>query len=62
MKEPVMKANQKYEVKEKITDTFLKTVSAFADFGGGIIQFVSRDDGSVTGAENAAEDVPVKQV
>ena len=50
-----MKENQKYEVKEKVTNTFLKTVSAFANFGGGTIQFGITDDGNIVGVERAKE-------
>ena len=40
-----MKENRSYEIKEKVTNTFLKTVSAFANYGGGTIQFGISDDG-----------------
>jgi ATP-dependent DNA helicase RecG len=51
----VMKENRRYEVKEKVTNTFLKTVSAFANFGGGVIQFGITDTGDVIGVENPKE-------
>lgn len=50
-----MKENRTYEVKEKVTNTFLKTVSAFANFGGGTIQFGITDDGKTVGIKNAKE-------
>lgn len=50
-----MKKSRIYEVKEKVTNTFLKTVSAFANFGGGTIQFGITDDGDVLGIENAKQ-------
>lgn len=37
------------EFKEKVTSTFLKTVSAYANFGGGRILFGIKDDGSPAG-------------
>jgi len=47
-----MKENRSYEAKEKISNTFLKTVSAFANFGDGIIQFGISDSGEIVGIEN----------
>ena len=47
-----MKENQSLEFKERITNTFLKTVSAYANFGDGIIQFGITDDGKVLGVED----------
>jgi ATP-dependent DNA helicase RecG len=47
-----MKENRSYEIKEIITNTFLKTVCAYANYGDGIIQFGITDDGTVTGIEN----------
>ena len=40
-----MKENRSFEVKERVTNTFLKTVSAYANFGDGIIRFGITDDG-----------------
>lgn len=40
------------EFKEKVTATFLKTVSAYANFGGGRILFGVRDDGTPAGIED----------
>jgi ATP-dependent DNA helicase RecG len=47
-----MKENRTYEAKESITNTFLKTVSAYANYGDGIIEFGIADDGTVVGIEN----------
>ena len=47
-----MKENRSYEVKESITNTFLKTVSAYANYGDGIIEFGVMDDGTAVGIEN----------
>lgn len=41
------------EYKEKVTNTFLKTVSAFANYGTGKILFGVKDDGKIVGIENA---------
>ncbi len=46
-----MKENKCVEYKEKVTNTFLKTVSAFANYNGGTIIFGIDDDGAVTGIE-----------
>jgi len=40
-----MKENRSFEVKERVTNTILKTVSAYANFGDGIIRFGITDDG-----------------
>ncbi len=37
------------EFKERVSTTFLKTVSAFANYGGGIIRFGVREDGTLAG-------------
>lgn len=47
-----MKENRKLEFKENITNTFLKTVSAFANYDGGTILFGVDDHGKVVGLEN----------
>ena len=47
-----MKENQSLEFKERITNTFLKTVSAYANFGDGIIRFGITDDGKILGIED----------
>lgn len=44
-----MKENKNLEFKEKITNTFLKTVSAFANYDGGTIIFGINDSGEVAG-------------
>ncbi|MGN1413993.1 MAG: ATP-binding protein [Anaerovoracaceae bacterium] len=48
-----MKENKSLELKERITNTFLKTVSAYANFGDGTIQFGITDDGVIIGIEDA---------
>lgn len=40
------------EYKEKVTNTFLKTVSAYANYGTGKILFGLKDDGSIVGINN----------
>jgi len=47
-----MKETKQFEYKEKITNTFLKTVSAFANYEGGEIIFGVSDDGVVKGFSN----------
>lgn len=47
-----MKENHAYEVKEQVSNTFLKTVSAFANYGGGTIQFGIADDGRAVGVSD----------
>lgn len=44
-----MKESRTLEFKETVTNTFLKTVSAFANFGAGEILFGVRDDGTACG-------------
>ncbi len=44
-----MKENRQLEFKEKISNTFLKTVSAFANYDGGSILFGVNDAGEVVG-------------
>lgn len=65
---PEMKENMKREIKgnrkesrfvewkERVSSTFLKTVSAYANYGTGVILFGIRDDGSMLGMEHP-EDV-----
>lgn len=48
-----MKENHAYEVKEQVSNTFLKTVSAFANYGGGTIQFGIADDGRAVGVSDS---------
>ena len=50
-----MKETKKLEFKESITNTFLKTVSAFSNYDGGKVIFGMRDDGTVAGINNPAE-------
>ena len=42
-----MKENRHLEFKEQITDSFLKTVSAFANYEGGEIVFGINDQGKI---------------
>lgn len=44
-----MHETRRLEFKEKITNTFLKTVSAFSNYNGGTILFGVDDDGNVKG-------------
>jgi ATP-dependent DNA helicase RecG len=46
---------KKLEFKEKVSATYLKTVSAFANYNDGEIFFGVRDNGDVVGVENALE-------
>lgn len=46
-----MKETRILEYKERVTNTFLKTVSAFANYGGGQIIFGITDDGEIKGLE-----------
>lgn len=47
-----MEENRYLELKEKVSNTFLKTVSAFANFGAGKILFGVKDNGDVVGVDN----------
>jgi len=47
-----MKETKTLEYKETITNTFLKTVSAYANYEGGVIIFGIDDNGRKTGIEN----------
>ena len=44
-----MRETRTLEFKETITNTFLKTVSAFSNYDGGIILFGVDDDGNIKG-------------
>ena len=44
-----MRETRNLEFKETITSTFLKTVSAFSNYDGGIILFGVDDDGNIKG-------------
>ncbi|MCR5609017.1 MAG: putative DNA binding domain-containing protein [Lachnospiraceae bacterium] len=48
-----MRENKGLEFKETITNTFLKTVSAFSNFNGGTIMFGVDDKGNIKGLDNA---------
>ena len=47
-----MKENKCLEFKSTVTNTFLKTVSAYSNFGDGEILFGVNDDGTICGIEN----------
>ena len=47
-----MKENRSLEYKQDITNTFLKTVSAFANFGDGTIMFGIDDNGKTVGIQD----------
>lgn len=47
-----MRETNNWEFKENITNTFLKTVSAFANYGDGEIRFGIKDDGTVFGVKD----------
>ena len=44
--------NRTLEYKERFTSTFLKTVSAFANYGGGTVIFGVADDGRPVGLDD----------
>lgn len=50
-----MRENQTLEYKEDITNTFLKTVSAFANYNGGQILFGIDDNGTVRGLKDPVQ-------
>lgn len=50
-----MRESRNLEFKKSLTDSFLKTVSAFANFDGGTIVFGVNDDGDEVGVENPAD-------
>ena len=50
-----MKENKTLEWKEQVTNSFLKTVSAFANFGTGKVLFGIRDNGEVCGIVDTAK-------
>lgn len=41
----IVKESRNLEFKEQVTKTFLKTVSAYANYGAGEIRFGIKDDG-----------------
>lgn len=50
-----MRETNNLEFKESITNTFLKTVSAFANYGDGEIKFGVKDDGTVVGVKDPVQ-------
>ena len=50
-----MRETRILEFRETITNTFLKTVSAFANYDGGTIFFGVDDDGNVKGLADAKQ-------
>ena len=50
-----MRETRTIEFKEKITNTFLKTVSAFSNYGGGEIFFGIDDSGTIKGLPDAKQ-------
>ena len=51
-----MKETKNLEFKEKITNTFLKTVSAYANYDGGTIIFGINDSGKIVGLSDIAKE------
>ena len=49
-----MRESRHLEFKECVSNTFLKTVSAYANYGGGEILFGVADDGREVGLEDQA--------
>ena len=47
-----MRETKNLEFKETVTNTFLKTVSAYANYGTGKIEFGRRYDGSIAGIKD----------
>ena len=47
-----MRESRDLEYKESVSNTFLKTVCAFANYGDGIIKFGIADDGSIKGIKH----------
>lgn len=50
-----MRETKSLEFKESVTNTFLKTVSAYANYGTGIIRFGIKDNGAIVGIDNPKE-------
>lgn len=50
-----MRETRNCEFKEKVSNTFLKTVSAFANYGDGLILFGVKDNGDQVGIKNAKQ-------
>ena len=51
-----MKESRELELKSTITNTFLKTVSAFSNYNTGKIIFGVDDNGKIVGLENKIND------
>ena len=51
-----MRESRRLEFKERVTNTFLKTVSAYANYGTGEILFGVADDGTMVGLEDPTGD------
>ena len=51
-----MRESRFLEFKENISNSFLKTVSAFSNYDGGKILFGVRDNGEITGVKNPAKE------
>jgi ATP-dependent DNA helicase RecG len=51
----IMRETRILEFKETITNTFLKTVSAFSNYDGGIIYFGIDDNGDIKGLSDAKQ-------
>lgn len=51
----IMRETRILEFKETITNTFLKTVSAFSNYDGGTILFGVDDDGNVKGLSDVKQ-------
>ena len=51
----IMRETRILEFKETITNTFLKTVSAFSNYNGGTILFGVDDDGNVKGLSDVKQ-------
>ena len=47
-----MRESKTLEFKSRISNTFLKTISAFANYSGGSVIFGVNDDGTVCGLNN----------
>ncbi|MDO5120344.1 MAG: ATP-binding protein [Coriobacteriales bacterium] len=51
-----MRENRQLEFKERVTNTFLKTVCAYANYGTGEILFGVADDGTIVGLDDPTGD------
>ena len=50
-----MKESRQLEFKSDVTNTFLKTVSAYANYDGGQVIFGLDDDGNVVGLQDPVQ-------